>query len=754
MASRTLLCVEPDERAVAQIRNLLAPYGIAVESIPNGEAAVDWARANEPVMIVVSVEPRKVGYAVCNKLKRSAELQHIPLILTSAEETPQTFEQHKKLKSRADDYLLKPFGDEDFVGKVGGLIDLGPPMGHSGNGTGAKPNHSLMGADVSEELAVGDSDIVEEDVTGNLRAPRAASPFGGQRGGLDPAFEQETDAAFAALQSTESTPPAAERESAASMWEEEKTRSSVLESELPDVDVDETGTPFADLFQSDQGGEATPFPPNPDDVKVTPDPAVEGRIGELSARVQALQNERQVLTEQVQHLRRQIESGGALPVQPMSKDREYLSLRETINRKEKDLLDLRDALDAKDRQILDQKDRFRELDRARRDLDEKMLDLERNLVAAEERAAALSHDKEKAVERERALKSRQDDLLIELHKAREENEDLEKRVAHTEEARQDLDHARDTLDKRLAETEERHRAELARLREERTQSENGLRAEIDELKKRSAEELNVLSEQLLGELERTRNESEKKLSALKAEQTEALERERKSLAESLQSKDSAHASELEAARQRLEDERAEADQRRQRELGEAETRRLVDLEAAEHRRLGELKELKDDYENKLSAVERLHLNEKGELGDRHREEVDQATSRANRAEAELETRNGELADLRTRLQSLQTDHDRLAGDLADRETKLGQLREKASDLEAKAAEYEDQILRAYQKLRSDDKLIERAKRALAVSLQVLDERTAGPPGASTPAPSIASGLAPAQPAGEDPAAGG
>jgi response regulator RpfG family c-di-GMP phosphodiesterase len=39
-------------------------------------------------MIIVSVEPRKVGYAVCNKLKRSSDLQHIPLILTSAEETP------------------------------------------------------------------------------------------------------------------------------------------------------------------------------------------------------------------------------------------------------------------------------------------------------------------------------------------------------------------------------------------------------------------------------------------------------------------------------------------------------------------------------------------------------------------------------------------------------------------------------------------------------------------------------------------
>jgi CheY-like chemotaxis protein len=719
---------------VAQIRNVLAPYGIVVESIPNGEAAVDWARINDPVMIVVSVEPRKVGYAVCNKLKRSPELSHIPLILTSAEETPQTFEQHKKLKSRADDYLLKPFGDDDFVSKVGGLIDLGAPLGHPGNGTGAKPGHALMGADVSEELAVGDSDIVEEDVTGNIRGPRGGSPFGGQRGGLDPTFDQETDAAFAALQSSEPTPPAQHADAGGSMWEEEKTRSSVLESELPDVDIEETGTPFAELFKGQGSDEPTPFPPNPDDVKVTPDPAVEGRIGELSARVQALQNERQALTDQVQNLRRQLESGGTSPPVPMTKDREYLALRETINRKEKDLLDLRDALDAKDRQILDQKDRFRELERARRDQDEKMLDLERNLVAAEERAAALSLDKEKAVERERALKGRQDELLVELHKAREENEDLEKKVAQSEEARQDLDHARDTLDKRLAETEERHRGEAARLRE----SETALKAQIEELKKRSAEELNVLSEQLLGELERTRADHKKALETLKNEQAEAL-----------QAKETAHASELQAARTRLEEERTEGEQRRQRELGEAETRRLVDLEAAEHKRLGELKDQKDDYEAKLNALERLHLQEKGEMGDRHRQELEQAVSRATKAEEELATRNGELTDLQSRLQSLKGDHDRLGGELADREAKLAQLRDKATDLETKSAEYEDQILRAYQKLRADDKLIERAKRAMAISLQVLDERAAGAP-ATPPAPSAPT-LAPAQPAGEDPA---
>jgi len=66
----------------------LVPYGFEITNISNDDEAVDWARKNLPALIIVSVEPKKVGYAICNKLKRSADLKGIPLILTSADEAP------------------------------------------------------------------------------------------------------------------------------------------------------------------------------------------------------------------------------------------------------------------------------------------------------------------------------------------------------------------------------------------------------------------------------------------------------------------------------------------------------------------------------------------------------------------------------------------------------------------------------------------------------------------------------------------
>ena len=60
MADRIALAIEPDTHTADQIRRLLEPKGFRVESIPNGDDAMEWGRTNKPAVIILSVEPRKV----------------------------------------------------------------------------------------------------------------------------------------------------------------------------------------------------------------------------------------------------------------------------------------------------------------------------------------------------------------------------------------------------------------------------------------------------------------------------------------------------------------------------------------------------------------------------------------------------------------------------------------------------------------------------------------------------------------------
>ena len=170
MADRIALSIEPDNGTADQIKKFLEPRGFRVHNIPNGDDAMEWGRTNKPSVIILSVEPRKVGYAISNKLRRSPSLREVPLVMISSEETLATFEQHKKLKSRADEYLLKPLEESVFIAKVAGLAPTGGGGGDS-DGDGDDEVHELDAdsdivlADDDDDIIVSSSDDDEETTT-------------------------------------------------------------------------------------------------------------------------------------------------------------------------------------------------------------------------------------------------------------------------------------------------------------------------------------------------------------------------------------------------------------------------------------------------------------------------------------------------------------------------------------------------------------------------------------------------------------
>jgi CheY-like chemotaxis protein len=794
MATRTLLCVEPDATALQTLSATLAPYGFAITNINNGDEAVEWGRKNLPVLIIVSVEPKKVGYAICNKLKRSADLKNIPLILTSSDEVPAKFEQHKTFKLRADEYVFKPFDADELCRKVDKLVGLGAPA------TAAPEEISDL---LSSEIAIEADDIVDES---NLPSPPPApvTPTALNRSavvemeaeasdssalghGLDAVFDQEAQAAFDALeiheQPTVSAPspslpgPLSEE---TNPWDEQVATFTAPASLVADLFAPATEAPQpagsatvrampgmvppvaaaeeAPLFPEAQldippgvlrepVDEAGP-PPEPDAVNATSvetlavGDAPEGLLAELQERIHTLENDKRRLQSELDEL------NGRLQAQPFHKERDLLGLRETINRKEKDLLDLRDALDARERQMLDHKDRIREHERARRDLEEKMLAMEKSLVYSSERVTALAQDKDRAVERERALKVRLDDNHIELAKAQDELESLRKRLATAEDrSRAEVEKIRQDLENHVSDMEQVHRAEIVQMtnerqaaeaaREEQARAEKARMemdhaAELESQQRRAADEVAALEDRHDVELTRLRREQEKAIASLKEESSAQLVAERQAHEAALEGKERDHKNEIQALRRRSEDELTAAETRRQHDLEEAAARQAAELTAADERRRAELQARDEEHHNAVAEMDRRHLDEKTEMAERHRAEADQNSARAARAEGELAARTQELGELSRRVLRVEGELDTTRADLRDREVKLAQARDRTSELEAKLADFEDQILRAYQKLRNDDKIVDKAKRALAVALTLLDDRGAATPTAASP----------------------
>ncbi len=154
--SKTILLIENDAAFAEEMSGALEAMGLQVRVTGDGKDGLDLAKELRPDAIVLCVElPKLSGYSICNKIKKDEALKGIPLILTSSEATEEVFEDHKKLKVRAEEYLVKPYVSAALLEKLTGLIGL--PVG-AAEGELAATGHEPAGEEevvsLEEELGL------------------------------------------------------------------------------------------------------------------------------------------------------------------------------------------------------------------------------------------------------------------------------------------------------------------------------------------------------------------------------------------------------------------------------------------------------------------------------------------------------------------------------------------------------------------------------------------------------------------------
>ncbi|CAN5384218.1 hypothetical protein BH11MYX1_BH11MYX1_06820 [soil metagenome] len=102
-----------------------------------------------------------------------------------------------------------------------------------------------------------------------------------------------------------------------------------------------------------------------------------------------------------------------------------------------------------------------------------------------------------------------------------------------------------------------------------------------------------------------------------------------------------------------------------------------------------------------------------------REELKRGLSGARdslkRSEGELASAVQSIADRNAELRQ----H---ASAVAERDTRIAELRKEIEGLETENTSYQDQVLRAYQKIKTDEAMVARARKAMAIALTVLDDQ--------------------------------
>lgn len=119
-----ILLVEDEENIALAIELLLSRDGYDVLRVADGTQALPNIRAQKPDLVILDVSlPGRSGYDICQALRLTPELAHIPVLMMSARTAPA--EQRKGLAMGANAFLTKPFAIEDLRSQVARLINGG-----------------------------------------------------------------------------------------------------------------------------------------------------------------------------------------------------------------------------------------------------------------------------------------------------------------------------------------------------------------------------------------------------------------------------------------------------------------------------------------------------------------------------------------------------------------------------------------------------------------------------------------------------
>src|SRR5262249_13583109 len=110
-----ILVVEDDRAVQRALKRLFEAEGYAVQTVADGNTAVELFRASSPSAVVLDLRlPGIPGREVCNELKKHSP--SVPIIVLSA--ASDVSDKVLLLELGADDYVTKPFSPRELLARV------------------------------------------------------------------------------------------------------------------------------------------------------------------------------------------------------------------------------------------------------------------------------------------------------------------------------------------------------------------------------------------------------------------------------------------------------------------------------------------------------------------------------------------------------------------------------------------------------------------------------------------------------------
>ena len=115
------LIVDDDVTITELMKALVQMEGHEPTTVNDSLQAVEIAKSVTPDLITLDLMmPGLTGFEVCKQLNDDPAFANTPIVIISAKDDPES--KKKALEAGANDYITKPFGVDDFLGKISSLI--------------------------------------------------------------------------------------------------------------------------------------------------------------------------------------------------------------------------------------------------------------------------------------------------------------------------------------------------------------------------------------------------------------------------------------------------------------------------------------------------------------------------------------------------------------------------------------------------------------------------------------------------------
>ena len=115
--ARLVLVADDSPTIQKRAQWILKGEGFDVETVSNGVAAIKRLAVLQPVLVLADVSmPGRDGYEVCEFIKRSSQLSHVPVLLVASDMEP--YDEARGAQVGADGRITKPFEPQDLISMV------------------------------------------------------------------------------------------------------------------------------------------------------------------------------------------------------------------------------------------------------------------------------------------------------------------------------------------------------------------------------------------------------------------------------------------------------------------------------------------------------------------------------------------------------------------------------------------------------------------------------------------------------------